>query len=152
MNYILFVIDTLYKFQLIRRNIAIFHFHIDIYFIFLREWKSAIYRLLLNRFYVIQNSRQAPPAVVQNCFENCFCLWWTAFIQTDLSEAAFDFVGAIITARTWVIFERYKPNSPPSADRYKGDCQKDNVSVFWTVKSLLNLSHHFVYTGYFVFV
>jgi hypothetical protein len=43
-------------------------FHIDIYFIFLREWKSAIFRLLINCFYVIQNSRQAPPAVVQTSF------------------------------------------------------------------------------------
>jgi len=31
------------------------------------------------------------------CCANEFCLWWwTAFIQTDLSEAVLDFVGAII--------------------------------------------------------
>jgi hypothetical protein len=36
--------------------------------IFLREWKSVIFRLLINCFYVIQNSRQAPPAVVQTSF------------------------------------------------------------------------------------
>jgi hypothetical protein len=43
-------------------------FHIDIYFIFLRERKSAIFRLLINYFYLIQDSRQAPPAVVQTSF------------------------------------------------------------------------------------
>ena len=69
-------------------------FYIDIYFIFLREWKSAIFRLLINCFYIIQNSRQALPAVVQTSSEYCL-LWWTAFIQTDLSEAVIDFVGAI---------------------------------------------------------
>jgi hypothetical protein len=40
-------------------------FHIDIYFIFLRERKLAIFRLSLNCFHVIQNSGQEPPAVVQ---------------------------------------------------------------------------------------
>jgi hypothetical protein len=30
-------------------------FHIDIYFIFLREWKSVIFRLLINCFNLIQN-------------------------------------------------------------------------------------------------
>jgi hypothetical protein len=33
-------------------------FHIDIYFIFLRKRKSAIFRLLIKYFHVIQNSRQ----------------------------------------------------------------------------------------------
>jgi hypothetical protein len=43
-------------------------FHIDIYFKFLRELKSAIFRLLLYRFHVTLNSRQAFPAVVQTSF------------------------------------------------------------------------------------
>ena len=47
-------------------------FHFDIFFIFLREWKSAISRLLLNCFHIIQNSKQAPPTVVQTSFEYCF--------------------------------------------------------------------------------
>jgi len=52
----------------------IFHIDIDIYFIFLRERKSAIFRLLINCFYVIQYSKQAPPTVVQTSFEHCFYL------------------------------------------------------------------------------
>ena len=43
-------------------------FHIDIYFIFLREGKLAIFRLLINCFHIIQNLEQAPPAVVQTSF------------------------------------------------------------------------------------
>jgi hypothetical protein len=43
-------------------------FHIDIYLIFLREWKSVIFRLLINCFHVIQNSKQGPPAVLQTSF------------------------------------------------------------------------------------
>ena len=34
----------------------------------MREWKLAIFSLLINYFYLIQNSRQAPPADVQNQF------------------------------------------------------------------------------------
>jgi hypothetical protein len=49
-------------------------FHIDIYFIFLRERKSAIFRLLINCFHVIKNSRQAAPKVVQTSFEYYFYL------------------------------------------------------------------------------
>jgi hypothetical protein len=40
-------------------------FYIDIYFIFLRESKLAIFRLLRNHFHVIQNSKQASSTVVQ---------------------------------------------------------------------------------------
>ncbi|MFT6988021.1 MAG: hypothetical protein ACJAT7_003887 [Psychromonas sp.] len=67
-------------------------FHIDIYFIFLRKRKSAMFRLLINCFYIIQNSKQAPSTVVQSSSKYCFCL----FIQTDLSEAILYFVEAII--------------------------------------------------------
>ena len=42
--------------------------HIYLSFISLREWKSVIFRLLINCFYLIQNSRQAPPAVMQTSF------------------------------------------------------------------------------------
>jgi hypothetical protein len=51
-----------------------------------------IFRRLINCFYLIQNSRQAHPAVVQTSF----AYDGTAFIQTDLSEVVLDFVGAII--------------------------------------------------------
>ena len=43
-------------------------FHIEIYFIFLREWKLAVFRLLINCFHIIQNLEQARPAVVQTSF------------------------------------------------------------------------------------
>jgi hypothetical protein len=44
-------------------------------------------------FHLIQNSRQAHPAVVQTSF----AYDGAAFIQTDLSEAVLDFVGRIFT-------------------------------------------------------
>jgi hypothetical protein len=47
-------------------------FHIYLFFIFFRELNSAIFRLLLNRFYIIQNSKQAPPTVVQTSFDIVF--------------------------------------------------------------------------------
>ena len=64
-------------------------FHIDIYFIFLREWKSVIFRLLINRFYIIQNSKQVPSTVVQTIFKYGFVYDEDerVFIQTDLSGA-----------------------------------------------------------------
>jgi hypothetical protein len=66
-------------------------FHIDIFFIFLSDWNSNIFRLLLNRFHVIQNSKQASPTVMQTIFEHCFCLWWrTAFIQTVTTKPKLD--------------------------------------------------------------
>jgi hypothetical protein len=45
-------------------------FYIDIYFIFSRQWKLAIFCLLLNYFQVTQNSKQAFTAVVKTSFED----------------------------------------------------------------------------------
>jgi hypothetical protein len=48
--------------------------------------------LLLNCFYVIHNSKQAPPLLCKPVLNSAFI----SLIQTDLSEAALYFVGTII--------------------------------------------------------
>jgi hypothetical protein len=55
-------------------------------------FKLAYLSCCLFKLFLIQNSRQAHPAVVLTSF----AYDGAAFIQTDLSEAVLDFVGAII--------------------------------------------------------